>query len=482
MATPNSTMMHLLTPRWGMPPRRFHREQYEVRTSSCRGRLMDCGRRSGKTLLATEILVSHLLDMVPNCPQMRYALGAPIQEQANEIFWDLLLDLIPESWIPGGRDGDHVSLSTRNIRLANGANIKVAGLDKPHRIEGKWLNGFVGTEWSDCKPGIFDKTIRPMLSDYHGWYIIEGVPKRQGIGARDYRKWCEKVTATEVRRQQGLPSSDQDYPDCMRRTWPAWDIVASREIEEARATMDPADFLEQFGAQWLNAGGSVFHEFSREYNVRPCEHRDGLPIIVGSDFNRTPMSWTLCHKVGDNYEAFDEIVMTNTNTQRTLNELWRRWGHHKGGWQFYGDASGRSGSTKSEYSDYTIIANNERFKKAGRTMHYPPENPSRHDRFSAANARLCSADGVHHAFIDPKCHKLIEDLEMRAYIPGTMKLPENEGAVGHSSDSWSYPIVRLWPLRFNMGKGNNRIITTDGIVPNWPVSPDPTNLVMSTMR
>src|SRR5271166_4405281 len=144
--------MLLLTSKWGSPPRRYHKEQYEIRTSKARGRLMDCGRRSGKTLLSTEILVSRLLDVIPGCPRPKYVCAAPVQHQANEIFWELLLDLIPDEWIEGGKKGENVRLSDpRNINLANGARVMVAGLDKPHRIEGKYLNGFVGSEWSDVK-------------------------------------------------------------------------------------------------------------------------------------------------------------------------------------------------------------------------------------------------------------------------------------------------------------------------------------------
>jgi hypothetical protein len=400
---------------------------------------MDCGRRSGKTLLSCEILVSHLLDEVPHCLRPRYACAAPVQEQANEIFWDLLLDLIPEAWIPGGRDGPNISLSTRNIKIFNpitgqqAANIKVAGLDKPHRLEGKYLNGFVGSEWSDVKPGVFDMVIRPMLADYHGWYILEGVPKRQGIGSRWYRNLCERVSGTLARKAAGLPPTKDDYPDCGRWTWPAWDIMPPEEVKEAQATMDPRDFEEQYGAKWVNAGGGVWHAFTREFNVRSCEHRDGLPIIVGQDYNRTPMCWTLNHRIGDIFETFDELVMVNTDTEKALDELWRRWGHHRGGWQFYGDASARNRGTR-KFSDYAIVCNDQRFVKAegGRTCHYPPANPSHHDRFAAGNARLATADGQHRAFIDPHCTALIEDLEMRAYKLGTMELPKNEGGRGHA--------------------------------------------------
>ena len=465
-----SDEIKVLTPRWLMKgkPMRYHPQQYEVRTLKARGRIMDCGRRSGKSELAKQILVAHLLDVIPGCRRPRYAYGAPTQDQAVEIAWEDLLDLIPDEWIVGGKHGPNVSYSRFQVKLANGASYKVVGLDKPHRIEGKYLNGFVGDEWSDVKPGTFDKVIRPMLGDYHGWYILCGVPKRQGIGARWYRDVCERVSATLARKAAGQPPSKNDWPDCGRWSWPAWDIVDPAEVEEARATMDPRDFEEQYGAKWLNAGGSVWHAFSREYNVRPCERREGLPIVVGQDYNRTPMSWALSHRIGEIFETFDELIMSDTDTEKALDELWRRYGHHKGGWQFYGDASARNRSTKSRFSDYAIVWNDPRFKEAGRTLHYPPGNPSHDDRFAAGNARLGTADGNHRAFIDPRCEELIEDLEMRAYVPGTMKLPENEGGRGHISDAWSYPIYRIWPIRFNLGGQKEMVVLGEGPRTDWP--------------
>ena len=190
------------------------------------------------------------------------------------------------------------------------------------------------------------------------------------------------------------------------------------------------------------------------------------------------MSWCLFHVIdGKVMETFAEIVLNNMSTQRALDFLWAGYGTHRNGFKFYGDASGRSGSTNSDFSDYVIIANDERFKSkecGGRTLHYPPANPSRHDRFSAANAKLCNAKKEVSAFIDPKCVKLIQDLQMRAYAPGTMELPANEGLLGHISDAWSYPIYREWPVRFNVSSGARRVYTSSGeVAPYQPLAPWP---------
>ena len=83
-------------------------------------------------------------------------------------------------------------------------------------------------------------------------------------------------------------------------------------------------------------------------------------------------------------------------------------------------------------------------------MHYTDANPKHQDRFAAGNARLETADGGHRAFIDPRCVKLIEDLETRGYKAGTTELADGKEQ-GHVTDAWSYPIHRIWPIRFNVG-------------------------------
>ena len=63
---------------------------------------------------------------------------------------------------------------------------------------------------------------------------------------------------------------------------------------------------------------------------------------------------------------------------------------------------------------------------------------------------------------------------MRAYKPDTMELPENEGGRGHYSDSWSYPVFWIWPIKFNIGGGMQSVIT--GNTPTLPQSSGPVSM------
>jgi hypothetical protein len=422
------------TPRW--TPLRPHVEQARVWLSPARFLALDCGRRSGKTELMKRRLVRNLPVYVAGCLHTRYGYGAPTHDQAKEIAWQDLLDLIPDHWILGGKNGPNVSYSTLTVHChfpMHLATLRVVGLDKPHRIEGGYFNGFCGDEWSDVKPGTFDRVIRPMLADYRGWAMLGGVPKRQGIGSYWYRTFCERISRGE-------------YPEAERYHWPAADILGAKEIQHARETLDPKDFREQYEACWESAGGGIFHAFDRQYNVRPCAYQADKPILVGCDFNVDPMCWTIGHRWQNRLEWFDELYARNTHTAAALKMLAGRYDGHEGGWQFYGDASCQSRHTSAAQSDYLLILNDERFKRMGRTVHFPKANPDVDDRFAACNAMFCNAAGDRRMFVDPRCVHLIEDIENRAYKEGTREVADGK-MQGHITDAMGYPTYWLFPIR-----------------------------------
>jgi hypothetical protein len=399
------------------------------------------GRRSGKTEIAKRRLVLALAQPRP-WYDPRYFYGAPTRDQAKRIAWQDLLDLIPDDWIAGGKQGPGVSRATLTIRTVFGSELHVVGLGRPYRLEGSPWDGGVLDESSDLRPKTFDLSIRPAISDRGGWVWRIGVPKRQGAGVTDYREFCERCLAGA-------------YPDGQCFTWPSSDILPQAEVEHARQTLDARDFREQYEASWETASGGIFHAFQQQYNVRPCPYRPQQAIVVGSDFNVDPMAWVLGHRFPDRLEWFDEIFLRNSNTREALNVVWQRYQDHRGGWEFYGDASASQRNTAAAASDYVQIANDERFKRAGRTMHYLRDNPPVEDRFSACNALLENAAGQRRMFIDPRCKHLLDDIQQRCYRPGTRKPADSffrDRQMGHITDAMGYVVFYLFPIKLRLDK------------------------------
>jgi hypothetical protein len=415
--------------------------QYRLWRCTSRFVGVPAGRRSGKTEIAKRRLVLALAQTKP-WHDPRYFYGAPTRDQAKRIAWQDFLDLIPDDWIAGGKQGPGVSRTSLTIRTVFGSELHVVSLDRPRRLEGDPWDGGVLDESSDLRPKTFDLSIRPALSDRGGWAWRIGVPKRQGAGALEYRSFCELCLAGA-------------YPDGQCFTWPSGDILPAKEVDHARDTLDAKDFREQYEASWETASGGIFHAFQREYNVRPCPYLPEQAIVVGSDFNVDPMAWVLGHryKDPDRLEWFDEIFLHNSNTLAALNVLWQRYQHHRGGWQFYGDASASQRNTAAAASDYVQIANDERFKRAGRTMHYLRDNPALEDRFSACNALLENAAGQRRMFIDPRCKNLLADIQQRCYRPGSRKPADLQSPgrqMGHITDAMGYVVYYLFPIKLRL--------------------------------
>lgn len=427
-----------LTPAWF--PLTPHPVQVAAWRCKARFVALPCGRGSGKTLISRRRLV-RFLPITKAWPDPMYFYAAPTRQQAKRLAWEKVLSLIPEPWIAGVPN-----LSDMMVKTVWGSRLFVVGLDKPQRIEGDQWDGAVIDESCDIRPGAFNKNISPALVHRYAWCWRIGVPKRAGIGAREYRQFCEAAKAGEL-------------SDAAHFWWPSdgsdgnLSIVPEDVLRERRQGMDPRDYDEQFRGRWQSAGGQIFYAFSREESVRPCSYDRTLAIIVGSDFNVNPMAWVLGHRRDGNgtttIEWFDEIFDRDTNTESTLKKVASRYASHTAGWQFFGDATSSARKSSASKSDYAHIVDSVAFKKMGRTVHYPKSNPPHRDRFAACNAMFLNAEGQRRMFVDPRCKNLIRDLEMRHYKSGTME-PEDGPDDGHITDAMGYYVYLRHPVRVRL--------------------------------
>lgn len=358
-----------------------------------------------------------------------YAL--PTQAQAKRVAWDALKSLIPSSWL--ARRGG-ISESDRIIKTDFGTQLHLMGMDRPERIEGNQWRFGVLDESCDQKPGAFDRSVRPALSHYRGGCWRIGVPKRFGCGAAEFKGFYETA------------ASDTSGDEYAAWSWSSRTVLPEEEIVDAQSRLDERDFAEQYDALWQGVSGLVFYNFNEHTNVRDCKetkYNSSLPIIVGSDFNVDPMAWVFMHRIGNVFYVFDELWMRNTNTIAALSETHRRYGNHKAGWLFIGDATARARNTRATQSDYAHIRNDMRFERA--RIAYPKSNPAVTDRFASCNAHLRNALGETRLVIAPKCTHLIHDLSNRAYKEGTREV-DDYGDVGHITDALGYPIHYIAPV------------------------------------
>lgn len=417
-----------LTPAWY--PLRYHPIHAQLWDTAINRRVKYlaavAGRGSGKTEMARRFMVLNLAYQKPH--DALYAYCLPTYAQAKKVAWYPILSLLPSSWIKS------VNKSESSITTVFGSTLYIVGMDKPHRIEGLQLDGCVIDESSDQKPGMFAKTIVPMLTHRNAWCWRIGVPKKTGIGRVEFRLFFEA----------GLDPSNSNQASFH---WRSADILTASQIAEAKSQLDPQEFAEQFEAEWVDTGGTVYYNFNQACVTDAIKYDPMKRIIVGCDFNVDPMCWTLGHFIDGKLYIFDEIFLRDTNTPAALQSLHERYGtSHQAEWSFYGDASARSRKTSATRTDYLIIKNDVRF--GHKRVYFPARNPQIKDRTAAVNAAFLNAAGERRLLVHPRCKHLINDLMVMSYKEGTTEIENYEGTdIGHTSDALGYAVHMLMPIK-----------------------------------
>ncbi|HEU0227602.1 MAG TPA: terminase family protein [Arachidicoccus soli] len=459
------------------------------------------GRGSGKTEIARRRVVRFLPVKKP-WPDPVYVYALPTINQAKRLAWDKIIQLIPTDWIK------KVNQSDMSIRTIFGSTLYVLGMDNPQRAEGLQYDGVILDESCDQKPKVFDLSILPALSHRNGWCWRIGVPKRHGIGSRDFKRFYDLGSSnigfvsnnfcdlSDNEREETVTDSDlyTDESESERiivesYSWPSSDIIDSDKLTWAKSNLDARDYNEQYNASWESANGAIFYGFIDkllpEGNLdSSIRYNPQYPLIIGQDFNVDPMAWIIGQHIPandnnngnngskiDRFNVIDEIYIRNTNTVASLVEL------HKiittkyspnAVVHFYGDATARARKTAASYSDYVHIQQfiSEGKFKGGRIF-FLKKNPRTTDRFAACNAMFCNAKNERRLFIHPQCKHLRQDLQERQYKEGTNEA-DDYGDIGHISDALGYPIHRLFPVAAKIREtGNQKIITK---VPGKPIN------------
>ncbi len=402
---------------------RYHEQQKALWKTKARFVAADCGRGSGKSLLSQRRVV-RFLNVQSNFVNPRYFYLLPTYNQARRVAWKNLKSLIPQHWITTIRESD------LEIETIYGSTLYVFGMDKPSRFEGLQYDGGIMDECCDHRPGCFTRSVLPALGERHGWCWRIGVPKRFGPSAREFHECCDDWTAKG--------------DEFARFTWPSSDIMTPAEIEIAKSMTSEKDFNEQYNASWESDAGRVYYSYSAE-SMKSWAYNPQEPIIVGSDFNVSPMAWVLMQMKDGILYVFDELWINNTNTEKTLDELYRRYGKHDAGWYFIGDPEARARNTRSDTTNYLLIKNDLRFK--GSQVIYEKSHCPIHDRVGAVNWALRAANGKRSLYIDKKCLHLIKDLSYLAYREGTREIDTRDPEAGHITDALGYVIHKLKPMR-----------------------------------
>jgi hypothetical protein len=439
----------ILTPRW--TPLRPVREQQRYARSPHRFNTVPAGRRSGKTEIAKRRIVLAALEASTPWPP-RYFAGAPTRDQAKRIFWDDLKALVPPEL---RRRPSETELC---IRLVNGAEIWVVGLDKPERIEGQPWDGGILDEIANMRSRAWDANVRPALSDRLGWCDLIGVPE----GRNHYYELDRKARA--MMQELGRASEWGAFH------WKSSAVLPPSEIEAARRDLDPLTFEQEFNASFVNFQGRAYYPFSEADHAHPLAYDPEQPLALCFDFNVEPGVAAIIQEQQIPGEflrdeeglpildqplwgtgVIGEVwIERNSNTRAVCRRLAQDWGEHQGTVRCYGDATGGArGSAKVSGSDWDLIRDELEPVFPDLEFHVPPSNPSERRRINAVNTRLRNAAGEIHLKVDPgRAPHVITDFEgVRLLAGGSGEIDKKiDAKLTHLTDAIGYYVEREFPI------------------------------------
>jgi len=390
--------------------------QQTIVESPARFRVAICGRRFGKTFVAMRELARFARQ-----PGSRCWFVAPTRQQGKGIVWDQLKDRLAQlRWI------DQTNESELSIRLINGSEIAIKSADAYDRMRGYSVDFVVFDEFADQSPDVWT-AVRPTLADREGHALFIGTPKGAGNWAKEI--WDRaRDTAGWARWQYTTIEGGRVSPE---------------EIAAAAAEMDERTFRQEFEATFEQFAGRIFYAFTDD-NIRPWGNTllGHQPLLVGMDFNIDPMSAVIAVRTSaEDLHIIDEIRMFSSNTQEMVAELRSRYPMNP--ITVYPDPASRARKTSAGgITDFAILQN------AGFQVLAPRAHDAVRDGINAVNARLCTATGQRHVWVDPAARHTIECLERHAYREGTTQ-PDKDSGYDHMSDACRYMIHYLWPLRRN---------------------------------
>lgn len=406
-------------------PFRLSRPQLQILMDKHRFKIVNAGRRFGKSFVAGAII----LWIISHVRNAKIWYIAPTWDMARRIMWDdWLPNNIPKEYI------ENINKMDKTYTFINGAMLYVLSADNPEHLRGSSLDYVIMDECAFIKKGVWEK-IRPALADKQGGALLISTP--QG-----YNWFYERFQKAKEDDEWGV----------FEFTTLDGGNVPAEEIEASKKDMSPEMFAQEYLAKFETLSNRVYYLYDREKNLCDFDETWGLgDIHVGIDFNVNPMTAAIAVQEHGNLMFFDEIVDKNSDTQRLCNEIRRR--YPKADIFAYPDPTcrKRQPSAPAGITDYEILRRNH-FHVCCPKASYPSR-----DKFNAVNSALCNAKGERRVFIARnKCYELKKAFDGYCYKENVNDT-DKSGGLDHISDAAAYLICYKMPIKSRWGLNRPKV-------------------------
>lgn len=296
-----------------------HSKQAEFLSDNHRYKVLNWGRRSGKSVAVWEKVV--LEGMLR---QGTYYIIAPTYKQAKAIYWRDICKRYKGDFMTFNEQElsitfDHLSnmvipTTAGDIKVSHDPDlpptrIELKGADNPDSLRGTGICGAVMDEYAFIPDGkyLYDSIIRPALSDRDGWAIFISTPN--GVYNHFY-DLCQNAQADpEMYYFSHATALDNSY-------FPAKEFDQTRKEYEKEGKL--GDFNQEWMAEFVNPSDLVYSAFDRDIHVLPgSEFDDQMPkegtYCLSIDFGMTDPTaavFVLIDYTGT-WWVFDEVYKTD---------------------------------------------------------------------------------------------------------------------------------------------------------------------------
>ena len=274
--------------------------QTEIHNADVRFRVVDAGRRFGKTRLG-----------VNECLETAAAGGrawwvAPSYKM-SEVGWRPLRRIAAK--IPGVE----IHKGERSVKLPGGGEVWVRSADDPQSLRGEGLHFVVFDECAYMKPETWSEAIRPALSDTNGRALFISTPRG--------RNWFWQIFQRGQRKDDGWWSGRYATSDNPH--------VPQTEIEDAKKDLPEIIFLQEYMAEFVDDGGGVFRRIQQAACLDPLDGpQPGRQYTAGVDVAAS-IDYTVV-SVFD-VETMDQVYIDRFNRvdynvlEDRLEAIYKRW-------------------------------------------------------------------------------------------------------------------------------------------------------------
>ena len=199
-----------------------------------------------------------------------------------------------------------------------GAEIQVKSWDNPKSILGDEIDCAIFAEASTLPNLIFERYIRARMGSRMAYAILGSTPHGIGEFLENYYYRGQDPKDVEVWSSSFSIMSNPHHP--------------IEDIEEARATLDPRTFSEQYEGKFVTMAGLVFETFDRDLHIKkqitdPSQLPRGSQVVFSIDFGRTAPTGAIMgywDKDGA-FHVLGEYYVKGKTIKQHFNEFLKDW-------------------------------------------------------------------------------------------------------------------------------------------------------------